>query len=149
MVPRWAYFMVAFMISINVLLIGFGLVDIDSSPLSQNSQLNITNTNINDYSPGSEVSPDIDTNSIAGVSTNDSGEVKFGLGQIIKVTGTLISIVGNMLTGYTIIFALLNFPPILTYLFTSIITLIMIIVIIDILSVVISSVRGLIPRWFQ
>jgi len=146
MVPRWAYFMVAFMISINVLLIGFGLVDIDSSPLSQNSQLNITNTNINDYSPGSEVSPDIDTNSIAGVSTNDSGEVKFGLGQIIKVTGTLISIVGNMLTGYTIIFALLNFPPILTYLFTSIITLIMIIVIIDILSVVISSVRGLIPR---
>lgn len=144
MIPRWAYFLTAIMFSINLLFIGFGLIDINSSPLS-NKNMNTLDTPIEDYSGSSNLDTKTTMDTDTEVSDESTGEVQFGISEIVNMVSSFISLILNLLFGYTVIFWMLNMPPILVYLFSTIIGLSMTMVVIDILIATVSTIRRLIP----
>lgn len=141
-VPRWAYFLTAIMFSINLLFIGFGLVDISSSPLS-NKSLSTLNNDIGEYEGSDSLNTKTKMSSEANVGEGDSGEIKFGIRDIVTIGKNFINLILSLMFGYTVIFTMLNMPPILIYLFSTIIGIAMTMVVLDIIYMVLTAVRGL------
>lgn len=142
MMPRWAYFLTAIMFSINILFIGFGLVDVNSSPLSNNN-MSTLNQSINDYDTDTRIDSSVDTSTTSTVGDDSDSTVKFGLSEIVSLGDTFKNLLLNLVLGYTTIFWILNMPPILVYLFSSIIGIAMIMVILDVLISIVSAIRSL------
>lgn len=142
MMPRWAYFLAAIMFSVNLLFIGFGLTNIDSSPLS-NDSLSTLDQNISSFNGTENQTVNVEDSSTNIVSSGSDDTVKFGLSEIVSMAGTFFNLIVNLLFGYTVIFWMLNLPPILVYLFSTIIGLSIIMVLLDVLIQVISAIRSL------
>jgi len=142
MMPRWAYFLTAIMFAINLLFIGLGLVDVNSSPLASDS-MSTLNQSINEYDTSEQLNTGVTVDSSSNVSEGSDNTVKFGLSEIVNLAKTFFNLVLALLFGYSAIFWMLSMPPILVYLFSTIIGLSMIMVLLDILIQVVSAIRSL------
>jgi len=142
MMPRWAYFLTAIMFAINLLFIGLGLVDVNSSPLASDS-MSTLNQSINEYDTSEQLNTGVTVDSSSNVSEGSDNTVKFGLSEIVNLAKTFFNLVLALLFGYSTIFWMLSMPPILVYLFSTIIGLSMIMVLLDILIQVVSAIRSL------
>jgi len=144
MAPRWAYILVTIMFSINIMFIGFGLAPITNNPII-NAEYNPVSQNVNDFE-GVELDSATEGSSSVNTLTDESTQnIKFGISDIVRNGKLLLNLIVNTLTGYLFVFNMLNMPGILIYLFATIISLAQIWVIIDLLTPIISAIRGLIP----